>query len=60
MTKFFVRCIEKPSSEEFICTDITVNKTYAVRWVDSDDYEIIDDKGDIRYYRQKFFVDSEW
>jgi hypothetical protein len=59
-TKMYVECIEKPSKEEFTTTDVTVGKTYPVKWIDESDYQIIDDKGNARYYRQKFFKDAEW
>ena len=59
-TKMFVECIEKPAKEEFTTTDITVGKTYPVKWVDNDDYQIVDDKGNVRYYRHYFFKDADW
>ena len=60
ITKMYVECIEKPSKEEFTTTDVTVGKIYPVKWIDNDDYQIVDDKGNARYYRQKFFKDAEW
>ena len=59
-TKMYVECVEKPSKDEFTTTDITVGKTYPVKWIDNDDYQIVDDKGNVRYYRQKFFKDAKW
>jgi hypothetical protein len=59
-TKMYVECIEKPSKDEFTITDVTVGKIYPVKWIDHDDYQIVDDKGNVRYYRQKFFKDAEW
>lgn len=59
-TKMYVECIENPSKDEFTATDITVGKIYPVNWIDNDDYQIVDDKGNCRYYRQRFFKDAEW
>ena len=59
-TKIYVECIEKLLRTEFTTTNITVGKVYPVKWIDNDDYQIEDDKGEIRYYRQKFFTDAEW
>lgn len=59
-TKMYVECIEKPSKDEFTITDVTVGRIYPVKWIDNDDYQILDDKGKVRYYRQKFFKDAEW
>jgi len=59
-TKMYVECVEKPSKDEFTTTDVTVGKTYPVKWIDESDYQIVDDKGNVRYYRHKFFKDAEW
>jgi len=58
--KMYVECVEKPSKDEFIITDVTVGKIYPVKWIDESDYQLIDDKGKSRYYRQKYFKDAEW
>jgi hypothetical protein len=58
--KMYVECIGKPSKEEFRATDVTIGKIYPVKWIDGDDYQIIDDKGKVRYYRHGFFKDAEW
>lgn len=58
--KIYVECIEKPTTKEFVCTDITVGKIYPVKWIDEGDYEIIDDKSKTRFYRHRFFKDAEW
>ncbi len=58
--KRFVECIEKPSKDEFIVTDVTVGKLYTVTWIEEDDYLLIDDKGKSRYYRHRFFKDADW
>ena len=59
-TKMYVECIEKPSRNEFTTTDVTVGKIYPVKWIDESDYQIIDDKNQLRYYRQEFFKDAKW
>jgi hypothetical protein len=33
---------------------------YDVKWVDHDDYEILDDDLKLRWYRQRFFVQVDW
>ena len=58
--KMYVECVEKPSKEEFTTRNITVGKIYPVIWIDSDDYQIVDDKNEKRYYRQRFFKDADW
>ena len=58
--KMYVECVEKPSKDEFTTTDVTVGKTYPVKWIDESDYQIVDDNKNVRYYRQKFFKDAEW
>ena len=59
-TKMYVECINKPPKAEFTATDVTIGKKYPVKWIDESDYQIIDDKGNIRYYRHEFFKDAEW
>lgn len=56
----YVECVEKPSKDEFTTTDVTAGKIYPVKWIDNNDYQIVDDNGNLRYYRQKFFKDAEW
>ena len=58
-TKMYVECIKKPSRDECIATDVTVGKIYPVKWIDESDYQIIDDKKKVRYYRRKFFKNAE-
>ena len=58
--KRFIECVEKPSKEEFTITNITVGKIYPVTWIDNDDYKIIDDRKQERYYRHRFFKDATW
>lgn len=57
--KMYVECIEKPSKEEYISTDITVGNIYPVKWIDESDYQIVGDKGKLQHYRHKFFKDVE-
>ena len=59
-TKMFVECIEVPSKDEFTTTDISIGKIYPVKWIDNNDYQIVDDKGKVRYYQHRFFKDAEW
>jgi len=54
-TKLVVRCIEKPTLKKWVCVDITVGKTYEVKRIDTDDFEIIDDKKDLRWYHKDLF-----
>jgi hypothetical protein len=56
----YVKCIGKPSRTEFTCTNVTVGKTYPVKWINNDDYLITDDKEELRYYRQRFFKETDW
>ncbi len=54
-TKLKVKCIEKPTIKKWVCIDISVGNIYEVKRVDTDDFEIIDDKKDLRWYHKDLF-----
>lgn len=54
------RCVGKPSNKEFTEINITVGNVYSVKWIEGDDYQIIDDNKKLRWYQQRFFEDCEW
>jgi hypothetical protein len=54
-TKLKVECIEKPTKKRWVCIDISVGNIYEVKRVDTDDFEIIDDKKLLLWYHKDLF-----
>jgi len=54
-----VECIKKPNDAEYIETAVTVGKKYHVINKDDNDYKLVDDNGNERYYQLEHFIDID-
>lgn len=54
-----VVCIKKPNDAEYSETAVTVGKKYHVISKDDNDYELVDDNGNERYYQLEHFIEID-
>ena len=52
-----VECTKKPNDAEYVETAVTVGKTYHVIKKDDNDYKLVDDNGNERYYQLEHFIE---
>ena len=50
-----VICIKKPDKKNWLCTDVSVGEIYEVSCTHTYDYQLIDDKKNMRWYDKTFF-----
>ena len=50
-----VICIEVPDKKEWVYTAVSVGKIYEVSFEGACDYQLIDDKKNMRWYDKTFF-----